>query len=159
MFEYLVPIGGTVWEGSGGVALPEEKACHWGWGLRFEKLMSGSVSAASGPGYKGLSLLLYHHVCLLSAMIIMDYPLKLWASRVALVMMSLHSNETLRQNYVYVYASCACLVPAEVGKGCCIPLNCCHLHHVDVRNPIGFSLRASALNCWAISLVTNYYYF
>ena len=38
------PVGGTVWEGLGGVALLE-KMCHWGWALRFLKLTPFPVSA------------------------------------------------------------------------------------------------------------------
>ena len=33
------PVGGTVWEGLGGVALLEE-VCHWEWALRFQKAHS-----------------------------------------------------------------------------------------------------------------------
>ena len=31
-----LPVGRTIWEGLGGVALLEE-VCHWGWALRFHK--------------------------------------------------------------------------------------------------------------------------
>lgn len=37
MFEYLIPVGGTVLEELGGVALLEE-ACPWEWALRSPKI-------------------------------------------------------------------------------------------------------------------------
>jgi hypothetical protein len=40
------PVGGTVWEGLGGVALLEE-VCHWGWALMFQKIHGGSVVSPS----------------------------------------------------------------------------------------------------------------
>jgi hypothetical protein len=42
MFEYLVPVGGTVWEGRGGVVLLEE-VCHCGRAFRFQRLVPFSV--------------------------------------------------------------------------------------------------------------------
>jgi hypothetical protein len=41
-------VGGTVWEGLGGVAFWKE-VCHRGWALKFQKLMSGLVSPHSPP--------------------------------------------------------------------------------------------------------------
>ena len=45
MFEYLVPVGGTVLEGLGGVALLEE-VCHGGGALRFQKPTPPSLCLA-----------------------------------------------------------------------------------------------------------------
>ena len=39
MFEYLVSVDRTLWEGLGGVALLEE-VCHWLQALRFQKILS-----------------------------------------------------------------------------------------------------------------------
>lgn len=40
MFYFLLPIGGTIWEGLGGVALLGE-VCHRGWALKFQKPLPG----------------------------------------------------------------------------------------------------------------------
>ena len=69
MFEYF-PVGGTVWEGLGGVALLEE-VCHWGQALYSLCLsVSVSVSVSVSPTWRSK--------CALSAAPTLTFDLPLW---------------------------------------------------------------------------------
>lgn len=69
MFECLVPVGGTGWEGWGGVAFFEE-VFHWGQAMRFQKPMPYSALCLMLVDKDVSSQLQFQcHVCLSAAML------------------------------------------------------------------------------------------
>lgn len=48
MFEYLVSVGGVIWEGLGDGALWKE-VCSWGWDLRFQETAILRLSLSLSP--------------------------------------------------------------------------------------------------------------